>query len=448
MRNPLRVLAPAPVYLALALSASLAHAQYSVAKVAVRNGAPYTDAEIAAVSGLQPGQMLAHDSLGNAAQHILDTGLFDDTEATFEGVGNARTVVFALKPIPAAKLMPVTFANFVWFTPGELADNLRAKVPLYRGLCSDAGTFADTIQTALQQMLAAKGITATVAHNIIEPTSNQPRRVVNFTITDPAIRVASINLTGSPAELAAPLERAKARIIDSRYNQGAGSTTADQLLAPLRNAGYLVARLDDLQVVPSNSAQSVQVALTATVVPGALYKVSTFTSDATPFDHTARDARRARYLASMSKDTSVKLPEIPTTMHPGDIASDRTLQEILAGIVYDFHSQGYLDAYINPTPTLDDTTHTVAYALHAVPGDQYHLKSVTPQNLPPTAQAEFDRTWTLKPGDAYNADYVNNFIADTPDSRQLSHFNATFQASADPQTHLVDLTITFMRNGR
>ena len=166
---------PHRVLAALLLLAPLAaHAQYSIDSVTYNHAGPYTTPELAAVSGLEAGQLLTQNSLGNAAQHLLDTGLFSDATIDYTGTGMRRGLVVDLKPIPLDKLLPASFENFVWFTPEELTAGIHAHVPLYRGVASDAGTLPDDIQSALQQMLAAKGITATLSHEIVEPTNTPP----------------------------------------------------------------------------------------------------------------------------------------------------------------------------------------------------------------------------------------------------------------------------------
>lgn len=412
----------------LLLASISACAQYTIDKIVFHDGAPYTDTELLSASGLQSGQMLAHDSLSQAAQHLLDTGLFDDAEISLSGQGKARTVLLALKPMPLAKLIPASFENFVWFTPEELGSSIHSRVPLYRGAFSDAGNFADTVQAALQQMLAAKGIAATVSHVTVEPTTQHPQRVVDFKIEQPSVRLTSATLTGTPSDISAEaIKRYQARLSGMAYNEGlSGTTVEDRLLSPWRNLGYIAARLDGVQRTPAATAEGIGVLYTASLQAGAVYTVAGLTWTATPVYSDADFAR-------------------DTKLHSGQIAGSRLLDMTEASILAAYRSQGYLDAYLDAAPKLDDTAHTVIYALHAIAGEQYHLKSVTPLNLSPEAQKEFDSGWRMKPGDLYNERYVQTFINNNTALQHLATYSASFQASADPQTHLVDLTITFVR---
>ena len=51
----------------------------------------------------------------------------------------------------------------------------------------------------------------------------------------------------------------------------------------------------------------------------------------------------------------------------------------------------------------------------------------------------------MKPGDLYNERYIQTFINNNTALQHLATYSASFQVSADPQTHLVDLTIMFVR---
>lgn len=406
-------------------------AQYTIASVVFHNAAPYTDAELLAASGLQPGQPLAPDSLVIAAHHLLDTGLFDDAQINLTGQSKARTVVVDLKPIPLDKLLPASFQNLVWFTPAEIAEGLHTRVPLYRGVASDAGNFPDTLQTALQQMLAAKGIPATLSHSVLEPTTQHPVRVIDFSVDKPQIHLATVHLSfsgppGSAAALTPGLQKAVNQATRMPFNEGLGGITLeDVLLSPARDAGYITAKLDNTQRTSAPSDNGLAVTYTTRILSGDPYKLSAITCEPTPI-YSAADFTR------------------DNTLNPGDLANASALANVEHSIEVAYRAHGYLDAYLLPSPTLDNTAHTVSYALRTIPGDVYHFKSVTPLNLSPAAQKEFDAGWLMKSGDVYNESYVSGFIHANRALLHLATYKASFQSSADPQTHLVDLTINFI----
>jgi hypothetical protein len=129
------------------------------------------------------------------------------------------------------------------------------------------------------------------------------------------------------------------------------------------------------------------------------------------------------------------------------LASQKSLLETKQAILNAYLHLGYLDAYVDAHPQKDATAHTVSYSLQVIPGETYHLKTVTPLNLSAAAQKDFDFGWLLKPGVAYDPLYTSNFLTNNTALRNLAGYTASFQAAADSQTHLVDLTINFIRTG-
>ena len=425
-----RVLTTLLLLAPLAALVSPARSQtYTIASVVFTHPGPYTNAELLTVSGLAPGQPLGDNTLPTAAQHLLDTGLFSDATINYTGSGKATTIHVDLKPIPLDKLLPASFENFIWFTPGELTAGIHALVPLYRGVASDAGNLPDAIQSALQQMLTAKGITATISHATVEPTNLHPQLTIDFKVDTPTILFAQANITGIPDALKPDTLRAIQHLDGSAYNEGrTGTTIEDTLLAPARSAGYLNASLQNIQRSPAPTPNDIAVTYTATFVPGDAFTVSTLTWNPTPIYSAADFAR-------------------DTKLHPGDPASDSALRATEAAVSKAYLLQGYMDAYILPNPVLDATTHTVAYTLTAVPGDIYHLGSVTINGLSQQARALFDADWQLKPGDPYSDLAVNAFLIKHAAQPVFRTYNPTFKAIGDPQTHMVDFTITFTPNG-
>jgi outer membrane protein assembly factor BamA len=431
-------LRPHRVFAALLLLAPLAaaHAQYSIASVTFRHADPYAPAELLAVSGLEAGQLLTVDSLGNAAHHLLDTGLFADATIDYTGTGKARGIVVDLKPIPLDKLLPASFENFVWFTPDELTAGIHAHVPLYRGAASDAGTLPDDIQSALQQMLAAKGITATLSHTILEPTNEHPLRVISFRIDQPSVRLTTVHLSMlAPQEAAAALTPGLQQAVNLAprhpFNEGlSGLTLEDLLLEPFRRAGYIQSSLDNLQrtVVPSPSDPNLfLLTYTARIVTGDPYKVSTLTWNPTPLYSAADFARDNK-------------------LHPGDLANESDLAKTEAAIAKAYLLQGYLDVYVVSHPLPDATAHTVAYTFEPIPGEIYHLKTVNVTGLSPQALQQFNADWLMKPGDPYSDQAVNAFLAKHIAQPLFHTYAGGFKAVGDPATHEVDLTLTFTPN--
>ena len=220
------------------------------------------------------------------------------------------------------------------------------------------------------------------------------------------------------------------RAVRVPFNEGlSGINIDDLLLPPARNFGYITARLDNISRTLATTDRGVAVTYTARILSGDAYKVASFHWDPTPV-YTAADFQR------------------DAKLRPGDVASVYLLNQSDALITAAYLAKGYMDVIVLAPPVIDDTTHTVSYTPKVTSGEIYHLKSVTPLNLSPDALKEFNAGWKMKPGDVYNDSYVSGFIQANTALQHLAKYSASFQASADPQTHLVDLTITFVPAAR
>lgn len=413
----------------LCLTASSAVAQYTVKEMVFNNAAPYADADLEAACGLKPGTPFSAADLQAAAQRLIDTGDFDDVQVTIRGPFKAITVAFTLKPYAPSQLLQAGFENFVWWQPKELATALQAKVPLFHGSIPEAGNMQEAITAALQQLLAEKKIAATISHTVIEPSVSHPNRIIEYRIDNPSIRLSAIRLAGVSPSFQSAIDKVTSSAIGKAYSEGlAGLNLTDQILEPYQALGYLDAALTRFDRTPSTSADRVDVTVAVAVHEGDPYRVSKV------------EWGGSEIMSSAAFSSATKL-------HPEDIASRKTLDASLDNLAAVYRSKGYLDAAVTASPAIDAATHHVAYTVSVVPGQQYRLRSVNALNLSPVQRKDFDNTWKLKPGDIYDAEYVSKFLTQNTAVMSLTGYSATYKALVDPDSHVVDLTLTFVHGG-
>jgi outer membrane protein insertion porin family len=414
----------------LCTSAQVATAQdFTAGKIVFNHPGDFTQQQLEEVAAIHPGTRFNNDSLAVDAQRLADTGFFDNVGVTCEGPLQSLTVNFDITPIGRSRLLPVGFENFIWLTPAELLAAVHYQSPLFAGSLPENGALEDSIAAALTQALAAKGIANTaVQHETIEPTLEHPLRALEFRVAAPRPVIANIKLAGVTADLVPLIQKSVNSTARTRYNAGlSGSLTSESILKPLLDAGYLQATLTGLSLAPgAPDAHTIPVVLSATLAPGDIYKVSTLTFTGTPL---------------LSADDFAKT----TKLHPGDIASRQALLETFAPLDLAYRRRGHMDVIINSSPTLDTAAHTVAYTVTVTPGEQYHVHQVTVQGLDPAAQADFDRGYLMKEGALYNPEYLTKFLKNNTALQALNGYAAGFKAIADPNTHTVDLVITFVR---
>jgi outer membrane protein insertion porin family len=358
-----------------------------------------------------------------------------DAQVFLSGHSAARTVHVTVKPAALDTFYLVSFENLVWFTPEEIEKGIHARFPLYRGVVAEAGNASDSIQAALQQMLTAEGVDGKLSHDLMAPTVQHPARVMNFKVSRPQIILADLHLSfdgpaGASSQLTPGLQKAVNQAVHAPFNEGlTGLTIEDRLLGPPRSAGYVAATLDHIQRTLAPSDRGIAVTYTARIVTGELYKLSALRLDGS--------ASEAPFYtgADFARDTK---------LHPGDVADLSSIDDTAAHVISSWLMRGYMDASISATPTLDPAAHTVSYALKVIPGPIYRLGTLTITGDAPATRKAFDAAWQMKVGDPYSDQIVDAFLRKNAAQPAFKDFSMGYQASTNPDTHLVDLTISFI----
>jgi len=417
--------------LLLGLAATAAFAQqYTIRKIVFDGPTPYSQSALEAASGLKPGDTISQTELQAAAQRLVDTGAFDDLQSTLDGPIKAITVIFKVKAVAPSRILTATFDNFVWFQPEELTAGLQKLVPLFNGTVPEAGNQEDAVVAALKQMLKEKGVEATVTFEPVSPSPNQPLRLAEFRVAKPAVRIRSLVVNGGTPQLAAATDKLVHGITGKNYNEGLiPASVPNLLLAAYKNAGYQASSISTLTRTPAASTDSsIDVDVAATIVPGDVYHLSHLDWPGSPMMSAEGFAAEA-------------------SLHPGDIASRNTLLQSLDKLEAAYRNKGYMDVVVTATPQLDDASHQVAFTIAAIPGEQYKLRQVTPVGLNAAQQADFDKAWTLHTGDVFDEGYASSFLQNNSALRSFDGYSAKFKTTADPDTHTVELVMTFIKGG-
>jgi outer membrane protein assembly factor BamA len=417
---------------ALVFLASLAStptfAQYTLKKIVFDGATPYTQAALEAASGLKPGDKVNNETLQQAAQRLSDTGAFGDLEITFDGPATAISIIFKIMPLDPSHQLTVTFDNLIWFTPEELDAGLRSRVPLFASVLPESGNLQDAVQAALADMLKERGITATLTHEVFDPSALRPVRIVAYRVKTPAIILRAIKLTDVSPEFSAPIRDISSKVTGRPYGEGLEKLTSEEiLLTPYLKAGYLNAHLSGRTLTPTTlSPDRIDVDLAAAVNAGAPFHIGDIVWAGSP---------------QMSSEAFTAA----SPLHTGDLANPTTLARSVDLLAAAYRKQGYADVIVAPMPSVDTTASRVSYTFTVIPGEVYRIRSLTPLNLTPAQQNDFNRGWTLKAGDIFNSEYITNFLQQNTALRSFEGYSATFKAIRDPESHLVDVTVIFSR---
>jgi outer membrane protein assembly factor BamA len=406
-------------------STHLSAQNFILPKISFTGAPAYSQADLLAFSGLKPGATSTAAEVQSAAQRLSDTGLFSDVH--FES--NTQGLIYTLKLMPADNMLTAHFANFAWWSPEELTTALKARVPLYLGLIPISGNLQDSVTAALKTMLAERNVTATIAAIPIASLGATPT-AISFSIQSPEVRVHTLTIAQASPAMQPKLDKIIKLHVGEPFDQATTpAAITSQVSEVYRNDGYLdIAVLDLTHTSPQVTPTSIDLDLTATISAGEPYRLTSLTWSGSDIMSTA------------DFNKSVKLK-------PEDIASQLALRQSLAPLANAYSAKGFQDAKVQAPATIDRATHHVSYTVRVIPGDQYRLHSVKALGLNDEQRKQFDSAWHMNPGDFYNVTYLTSFLKQNSALQTFTGYSATYRAVSDPDTHLVDLTITFLKGG-
>jgi outer membrane protein assembly factor BamA len=423
--RPLPVLSALLSVCLVAPSTNLSAQTFVLPKISFTGAPTYSQAELLAFTGLKPGATSTSAEIQAAAQRLSDTGLFADVHFA----SNAQGLTYTLKLMPADNLLPARFANFVWWSPEELTTALKARIPLYLGLIPISGNLQDSVTAALKAMLAEKNVAATVAAIPSAQVGATPT-AISFSIESPEVRVHTLTLAQASSAMQPKLDKVPKEYAGKLFEQDSTrAAITTQVSEIYRNDGYLdIAILDLTHAAPQVTPTSIDLDLTATLSEGEPYRLTSLTWPGSDIMSTA------------DFNKSVKLK-------PEDVASQLALRRSLSPLANAYYAKGFQDVKVQAPATIDHATHHVSYTIRVVPGDQYRIHTVKALGLNDTQRKQFDSAWHMNPGDFYDVTYLTSFLKQNTALLTLTGYSATYRAVADPDTHLVDLTITFVKGG-
>jgi outer membrane protein assembly factor BamA len=394
-----------------------------IAKKITFAGAPQSQAELLAYSGLAPHKPLSHADVDAAAQKLLDTGFFTNIQYKYDGT----ELLFAMEPETA--LLPVHYANFPWWDEPALNDAVAAQVPLFHGALPAESSLQQAVSNALEALLAEKGVRATVTTAPTQDSDGKNTGVLCH-IDAPPVQIGAVTLSGASAAWMEPVAAIAKAAGGQNYDGASQATLLTALTAIYHRQGYLEMQLTGFtHGEPQVADGSVRVPLSASVVEGAQYKVASLSfagGGLVTQEAFAKDAK----------------------LHPGDLANEDLLHETLALVSAPYKQHGYLQAKIDAEPRFDAANHTVAYAIAVEPGPQFSMGELSLINLDDDQKAEVLKYWPLHEGDPYDATVSTSFLLKNKATlHSLDGWSATWKAYAHEDTHIVDLVVTFRQGG-
>ena len=390
--------------LAIGLFAALpAFGQKYLPKTIQFKGAPeYSDQELLEASGLKKDEALDSAAMNETSKRLLDTGVFESVAYKFDGQDLTYTVT------ESAQLYPIRLENLPLQSGKELDDKVHQRVPLYHGKVPADGGLTDSVRGALEEMLAAQGIKATITATAVNDLKLHGIAAMSFSIVAPAVQIGEIRLDGASAPLDPKAAEILAKLTGSPYDTvGSPSQIATYLGNFFRDKGYLEADIRAVpQGVPAVTAEAIRIPFQLSVAPGAQYRLS------------------GVRLAPGMLVTQAEFDR-QSGIHTGDVADHQRVTENWEFLARQYHNRGYMKAAILPTPAFDRTRSMVSFDVTADPGPVYTMGALTVENVSDDLRAAILAAWSMPRGSVFNEMSVRSFFAKTGVHRAVERVYST-----------------------
>jgi outer membrane protein assembly factor BamA len=393
----------------------------------------YSQEELLAAAGLKPGARLSPIEVKAHAKQLNDTGLFSVVKFS----SDARGLLFTLTP--ATQLFPIHLDNLplkLGEGPGkELDDKLHERFPLYHGLVPANGSALEGIRQTFEEMLAAQGVKATVKAAVTSGLGPQKITAMNFTITAPAVRIGSIQLSGVSAAMLA-----KANVLVSSQTGNAFDTenSATGLQHAFENLyqdqGYAAVQVDVTQIEPpvlsgQSTDPAIEIPYTVAIKEGGIYKLGSI---------------------SYPPDALVPRTEVEKVLSKYPAGSGRPLDLFLLAVRDAYHARGYLDCSVASRASFNEATHIVNYSFEITPGPVYKMGAVQFDGAPDAMAVRLTHLWKMPPGDTFDESYVSSFASraqkqDRTLSKWMQTVITTYDVKPDPEAHQVNCIFHFAK---
>ncbi|HTX13775.1 MAG TPA: POTRA domain-containing protein [Candidatus Baltobacteraceae bacterium] len=362
---------------------------FRLAKISFVGLSRYNQAQATAALGLHVGDSIGAEQLKAAADLLAKSGVFDSVAYRYSTLGGDLDVEFQV--VETQALLPCRFENFIWFSPEQLDETLRRRVPFYTGAVPPRGSLTQQVSDALQALVTANGIHGTVEFIAFSSEVGAPVSALLFRVSGIAMPVRSLTFPGASALSEKELASAIPDLVGKDFSATDAEVAVSGGLAPLYHRhGYLEARFDHPRpaIVPG-TASDITVAIP--VVEGPQFSWS-------KADWTGNHA--------FSSDDLTKL----LNMKVGEVADLDKIDAGFAAIGKAYQGKGYIDAKVQPTQTLDSAARQASFQVAVDEGPEYHMGELQFQGLADKLAADLAKKWNVKMGQVYDANYGLDFL--------------------------------------
>ena len=350
-----------------------------------------TEAQVVALSELQPGSQAGRDDLQAAADKLLQSGLFAKVKYNFQTRTDGLTVTFHVEE---ATRLAAYFDNLPWFTDGELNDAIRKKLPFYDGTLPNAGTVVDQAADAISAFLVIHGLQAAIEHQVVA-NPNGDGSVQEFHIEGSSLQIAHLEFSDPSLNSSRVIQQNLSELQGRPYSRMAIDLFLTEQVRPVfQKQGYLRAKLGPPEVrLTGNPNQKLpeQIPVYVPVTPGAVYR----------WKGVGWSGNSVLSSLTLTGDLGLIV---------GEAVDGMALEAGLDRVREEYAHVGYVEAEIEPTPVYDDQAHTLAYTVRISEGKPYRFGALVITGLSIAAEKRLREGWPIPQNELFDKTTFEEFL--------------------------------------
>ncbi len=350
-----------------------------------------TEADVASVTGLQPGAPASRKDLQSAADRLVQSGLFAKVSYDFRSKGEGVSVTYHVQESPR---IPAYFDNFPWFSDGELGDAIRKKLVFYDGTLPEVGDVLDHAGEALNDLLTSRGLQVAVDHKVL-PNPFGDGNVQEFQIQGAALKIASVDFSDPSVASSPAVQQHISELLGRPYSRLTIDLFLSENVRPFfLEKGFLRAKLGPPEVqLTGNPNQKLpeEIPVYVPVAPGPVYQWK-------GVDWTGNSV-----ISSITLTSSLGLK-------PGAVANGMAIEAAWDVLREEYGHRGFLEAKVDPSLTYDDQAHTISYSVKIGEGKLYKFGNMVLTGISPAAERRLREAWPIPAGEIFDKTVFEDFL--------------------------------------
>ena len=350
----------------------------------------YKSPEIAKATGLQSGKTITRDELQLVADRLARLGIFTNVQYKFSSGPGGLAVDFEVSDAPT---IPVTFDNFPKFSDDELGTAIKNAVVLFDGTAPENGTILATMSNAIEELIATRGLHATVAHSVV---TNPTGHVQQFRIEGDVLRVAQVEFSDPLAKSDPAIQQGISQIVGKPFSRSVIESFEFEQIRPI----YLTHAFLRVKFAPPTARFEGdptkplpdKIYVLASIEPGPAYSWG-------GVEWTGNSV-----ISTAELDKFVELKA-------GEVADGVKMEAGWNHATDAYGAQGYLDAKLTPTPHYDDKAARVSYTVSISEGPQYRMGQLVLTGLSLEGERRIRAAWQIPKDAVFNEGVYDEFVA-------------------------------------